>query len=79
MSCIDLVISKHAVDVSIFYKCYHNIIYGKINIHITLPSILVRKVWDNTSANVEIIKKVIFNWNKAFENLSIEGKVGLLN
>ena len=39
MSCIDLifctnlnVISKHDVDVTIFDKCHHDIIYGKINI-----------------------------------------------
>ena len=39
MSCIDLifctnqsVISNHVVDVSIFDKCHHNIIYGNMNI-----------------------------------------------
>ena len=44
MSCIDLifctnqsVISNHGVDVSIFDKCHHNIIYGKINIRVPLP------------------------------------------
>ena len=44
MSCIDLifctnqsVISNHGVDVSIFDKCHHNIIYGKINICVPLP------------------------------------------
>ena len=38
LSCIDLafcsdqsVISNHGIDVSIFDKCHHNIIYGKIN------------------------------------------------
>ena len=45
MSCIDLVfctnaniISKHGVDVSIFEKCHHNTIFGKINIRVPLPS-----------------------------------------
>ena len=44
MSCIDLtfctnqsVISNHGVDVSIFDKSHHNIIYGKINICVPLP------------------------------------------
>ena len=44
MSRIDLmnctkksVISNHGVDVSIFDKCHHNVIYGKINIRVPLP------------------------------------------
>ena len=31
------VISNHGNDVSIFHKCHHSIIYGKINIHVPLP------------------------------------------
>ena len=88
MSCIDLifctnlnVISKHGVDVTIFDKCHHDIIYGKINIRVPLPPTYVREVWDYRKANVENIKKAIsnFNWNKAFENLAIDEKVALLN
>ena len=43
MSLIDLIfctnenfISKHGVNVSIFDKCHHDIIYGKINIRVPL-------------------------------------------
>ena len=88
MSCIDLifctntnVISKHGVDVSIFEKCHHNIIFGKIDIRVPLPPAYVHEVWDYSKANAENIKKAIssFNWNKAFENLSIDAKVELLN
>ena len=88
MSCIDLVfctnlnvISKHGVDVIIFDKCHHDIIYGKINIRVPLPPTYVREVWDYRKANVDNIKKAIsnFNWNKAFENLAIDEKVALLN
>ena len=50
MSCIDLifctnlnVISKHGVDVIIFDKCHHDIIYGKINIRVPLPPISKKK------------------------------------
>ena len=86
MSCIDFiscttlnVISKHGVDVTIFDKCHHNIIYGKINIRVPLPPTYVREVWDYRKTNVENIKKAIsnFNWNKAFENLAIDEKVAL--
>ena len=88
MSYIDLifctnlnVISKHGVDVSIFDKCHHDIIYGKINIRVPVPPIYVREVWDYRKANVEKIKKVIsnFNLNNASENLAIDKKVALLN
>ena len=88
MSCIDLifctnqsVISNHGVDVSIFDKCHHNIIYCKINIRVPLPPTYVREVWDYEKANIESIKKAIsnFDWNKAFENLSVDEKVDFLN
>ena len=89
MSCIDLlicctnqsVISNHGVDVSIFEKCHHNIIYDKINIRVPLPPTYVREFWDNEKANIEHIKKAIsnFDWNKAFENLSVDEKVDFLH
>ena len=88
MSCIDLtfctntnVISKHGVDVTIFEKCHHNIIFGKTDIHVPLQPVYIRKVWDYSKANAENIKKVIssFNWNKTFENLSIDAKVEPFN
>ena len=86
MSYIDLifctnqsVISNHGV-VSIFDKCHH-IIYGKINILVPLPPTYVREVWDYEKANIEHIKKAIsnFDWNKAFENLSVDEKADFLN
>ena len=88
MSCIDLifctnqsVISNHGVDVSIFDKCHHNIIYGKINTYVPLPPAYVLEVWDYEKANIENIKKAIsnFDWNKAFENLLVDEKVDFLN
>ena len=66
MSFIDLifctnqsVISNHGVDVSIFDKCHHNIIYGKVDIRIRFPSSYVQEVWDYKKANIENIKKAI--------------------
>ena len=88
MSCIDLLfctnqntISNYGVDVSIFDKCHHNIIFGKANIRVPLPPVYIREVWNYSQANVENIKYVIsnFNWSKAFENLSVYGKVKHLN
>ena len=59
MPCIDLifctnqnVISNYGVDVSLFNKCHHNIIHGKIDIRVPLPPVYVREVWDYSKANV---------------------------
>ena len=62
-------------------KCQRNIIFDKIDICVPLPPAYVREVWDYSKANAENIKKAIcsFNWNKAFENLSTDAKVELLN
>ena len=88
MSCIDLIfctnkniISNHGVDVTIFEKCHHNIIYGKINIWALLLPAYIREIWDYSKANIENINKATsnFNWTKAFENLSVDEKVELLN
>ena len=88
MSCIDLIfctnkniISNHGVDVTIFEKCHHNIIYGKINIWALLLPAYIREIWDYSKANIENINKATsnFNWTKVFENLSVDEKVELLN
>ena len=88
MSCTDLifctnqsVVSNHGVDVLVFDKCHHNIIYGKTNIRVPLPQTYVREDWDYEKANIEDIKKAIFDfdWNKAFGNFSVDEKVDFLN
>ena len=60
MSCIDLLfctnqntISNYGVDVSVFDKCHHNIIFGKVNIRVPLPPVYIREVWNYSQGNVE--------------------------
>ena len=69
-SCIDLIfcnnlnlLSNYGVDLSLFEKCHHNIIFGKINIRIPLPSSYVREVWDYSSANTKNIQKAVRNFD----------------
>ena len=78
MSCIDLLfcnnqntISNYAADVSIFDKCHHNIIFGKVSIRGPLPPVYICEVWNYSEASVKNIKYEIsnINWSKAFENL----------
>ena len=53
MSCMDLLfctnqnaVSNYGADVSIFDKCHHNVIFGKINIRVPLTPVYAREVWD---------------------------------
>ena len=64
-----------------YEKCHHNIIYGKINIWVPLPPVYIREDRDYSKANIENINKAIsnFNWARAFENISLDKKVELLN
>ena len=38
------VVSNHGLDVSIFDKCHHNIIYGKVDIRVLFPSSYVQEI-----------------------------------
>ena len=64
-----------------FKKCHHNIICGKIDIRVPLPPVYVCEVWDYNNANAENTKKAVsnFNFNRVFENLSVDEKVELLH
>ena len=64
-----------------YEKCHHNIIYGKINIRVPLHPVYIHKVRDYSKANIENINKAIsnFSWARAFENISLDKKVELLN
>ena len=65
MSCIDLIFytnqSVISNQFSIFDKSDHNIIYGKINICVSLPPTYVREVWYYKKAIIENMKKVTSN------------------
>ena len=49
-SCIDLIFTSNPSFISAFSslyeKCHHNLIYGKINLNVPLPPPYMRKVWD---------------------------------
>ena len=42
-STIQSLISKYGVDVSLFDKCYHNIIYDKTNTCVPLPPVVIHE------------------------------------
>ena len=87
ISSIDLIfctnesgISNYGADVSIFGECHHNSVYTKTNMRVPLPPTYGQQVWDYEKANIENVKKAIsiFDWNKTFENLSVDEKGDVL-
>ena len=87
-SCIGLIfcnkpeiVSEFGITHSLFQTCHHNFIFAKIDVDESRPSNCSREVWDFKSPNVEGTQKSIslFHWEKSFEKLSTNEKVGLLN
>ena len=75
------VVSNYGPDASMFKKCHHDIIHGKIDIRVPFSPVYVCEVWDCNKENVLNIKKTVsnFNWKRAFENLSVDEKFELFN
>ena len=66
-SCIDLIFASNTtylttgIEQSIYDKCHHNIIYGKLNFDIPLPPPYFRKIWDYKKANTKAIKELFLS------------------
>ena len=60
-SCIDLIFASNTsylstgLEQSIYDKCHHDIMYGKLNFDIPLPPVYYKKIWDYKKANTEAI------------------------
>ena len=87
-SCIDLIFTANscfvkdsAVELSLFDKCHHNIIFGKVNLKIPLPSPYTREVWNYEKANVEGIQRSIsgVDWDYLFQGTTVYKKVEIVN
>ena len=71
------IISNYGVDLSVYEKCHHNIIFRKINIYIPLPASYVREVGDYKKVNVKSMQKATetFDWPKTFGIFLLMGKL----
>ena len=85
-SCSDLIFASNmtlttGIEQSVYDKCHHNIIYGKLNFDIPLLPPYYRKIWDYKKVNTEAIQRAIsvFNWDIAFQNKDINEKIKILN
>ena len=87
-SCIDLIfaaspnlIRETGVELSIFEKCHHNLIYGIIDFKVPLPPPYLREVWDYKNANVNHIQSAVssIDWEFSFRGANVNKKVDILN
>ena len=87
-SCIDLIftsnpsfISASGVELSLYEKCHHTLIYGKINFNVPLPPPYIREVWDYKNAEAENIQQSVsgIDWDFMFQRKTVNQKVHILN
>ena len=59
----------------------HQIVYAKFNLKIHVPSPYERETWHYGQGNTELIRKAVheLNWQKAFNNLNIHGRISFFN
>ena len=87
-SCIDLILTSnprficaYGVELSLYEKCHHNLIYGKINLNVPLPPPYIREVWEYKNAKVENIQRSVsgIDWNFILQGKTVNQKVNILN
>ena len=74
-------INSSGSEMSLFEKCHHNIMYGKIDFKIPIPPPYMRDVWDYKNASAECIQCSVssIDWDFLFWGKSINKKVDILN
>ena len=60
-------------------NCHRQIAYAKFNLQIYFPPPYLGDVWHYKDAKTELIKRPTseFNWQRAFLNTTVDGKVGI--
>ena len=64
---------------SLFEKCHHNIVYGKIDFKIPILPPYMREVWDYKNASAESIQSSVLVLDFLFQGKSFNKKVDILN
>ena len=84
MSCIELIftsnpnlINSAGVEMSLFEKCHHNIVYGKIDFKIPILPPYMKEVWDYKNASAESIQCSVssIDWDFLFQGKSINKRL----
>ena len=87
-SCIYLIfaaspnlIRETGVELSIFEKCHHNLIYRIIAFKVPLPPPYLIEVWDNKNTNVNHIQSAVssIDWEFSFRGANVNKNVDISN
>ena len=87
-SCIDLIFTDKpglsvgsGVHASLHLNCHHQIIYSTFNLNICYPPPYQRLVWDYKKTDPNSIRKALdlVNWEKLFDQKSIDAQVATFN
>ena len=88
LSCIDLIFTSNpnlmnssGVEMLLFEKCHHNIVYGKIDFKIPIPPRYIWEIWDYKNASTESMQRSVssIDWDFLFHGKSINKKLDILN
>ena len=88
LSCIDLILTSNpnlinssGVEMSLFEKRHHNIVYGKIDFKISIPPPYMREVWNYKNASTESLQRSVSSIDSdfLFRGKSIRKKFDILN
>ena len=74
-------INSSGIEMPLFEKCHHNIVYGKIDFKIPILTPYMREIWDYKNASTESIQRSVSStdWDFLFWGKSINKKVDILN
>ena len=87
-TCIDLIFANQpnlvlesCIHPSLYNTCHHQKIYAKLSLKIHFPPSYKREIWHYSRAQTDLIKNSIelFDWDRAFEDLSVNDQVDLFN
>ena len=79
-SCIDLNITSqpnlfidYGIHPSLFERCHHEIIHGKLNLTVLPPPAYKRKVWDYHKVDSEELKNKLssIGWRELFQDMNV--------
>ena len=86
--CIDLIFTNQpnivmdsGVHLSLHEKCYHQIIYSKLDLRIEYPPPYIRKIWNYNRSETDSINRSIemFDWSYSFSGKNVHEQVELFN
>ena len=87
-SCIDLIftnqpnmVTESGIHPSSHPKCYHQIIFAKLDLRVEYPRLYQCLIWDYKNADIPLLNRAIniFDWRNSFEGKNVHEQVYVFN